>query len=61
MRRLIGFAAYLLTSMAAAAAPDDFITVKGEATAKLPPDFVSIDVTIAATGPDTARLKQQVD
>jgi uncharacterized protein YggE len=55
-------AVFVLFFLAASAmAEDRFITIKGEAKTEIPPDFVSIDLTILAKGPDLAALKQDVD
>jgi uncharacterized protein YggE len=44
-----------------ALAKDRFVTTKGEAFVEVPPDFVKIQMTLLAVGPDLDRLKSDVD
>jgi uncharacterized protein len=62
MKAVTGALILLAFAAVAAAEPIEHqVTVKGEATVHVPPDFVVIDLEIAAEGPDIERLKQQVD
>lgn len=49
------------TAVAAAEPIEHQVTVKGEATVHVPPDFVVIDLAVAAEGADIERLKLEVD
>lgn len=49
------------TAVAAAESIEHQVTVKGEATVHVPPDFVVIDLAVAAEGADIERLKLEVD
>lgn len=55
------FSAILFIVSLAASAGEPFLTVKGEATERIAPDFLVIDVSLVAIGPDAARLKEDVD
>jgi uncharacterized protein YggE len=51
----------LLCALPAAIAADRFITTKGEAKVEVPPEFVRVEISILAIGPDLAKLKHDVD
>lgn len=54
----------LLTASIAASeevVPEPQITVKGEATVRVPPDFVEIEISVLAEGQEVEHLKQDVD
>lgn len=44
-----------------ALAEERFVTTKGEAKVEVPPDFIEIDMTLLAIGPELQRLKDDVD
>ena len=61
MRTLVTTALLLLAASAASEPIEHQITVKGEAKVRVPPDFIVVEIGIAAEGPEVARLKQEVD
>ena len=64
MRVFFGVALLLLASMSAAAESrirEHYITVLGESSVEVAPDFVSVELVLVATGSDTGRLKMEVD
>lgn len=62
MKAVTGALILLAFAAVAAAEPIEHqVTVRGEATVRVPPDFVVIDLTIIAEGADIERLKLEVD
>jgi hypothetical protein len=62
MTKITGMVLMLLTLSASAGEPIEHqVTVKGEGVAQVAPDFVTIEMNIAAEGIDTAKIKQEVD
>lgn len=62
MKAVTGALILLALTVVAVAEPIEHqVTVKGEATVRVPPDFVIIDLAVAVEGADVERLKLEVD